>query len=84
VTGDAVHFYLKAPGAKVVEFASSLDGYEPRPARKGEDGTWETAVRLHGEFRYFFVVDGKALTPPCPLREKDDYGFENCVFVPGL
>jgi hypothetical protein len=37
-----------------------------------------------GEFRYFYLVDGKIHLPDCPYREMDDFGSYNCLYKPDL
>jgi len=80
---ERVTFYLRAPGAKKVEFVSSLDAYNPHRASKLSGSRWAVAVATHAEFRYFYIVDGAVYLPECELYEKDDFGSRNCVFVPG-
>lgn len=93
VSGCATHFvrendgqvdlYLKAPQAREVLFASSLDGFTPRPARQEGSRTWRITLPKEGEFRYFYLVDGGFLLPDCPCRERDDFGSFNCLYRPG-
>ena len=33
-------------------------------------------------FRYFYRVDDTPFVPDCPMKEKDDFGFENCIYDP--
>lgn len=76
-----VHLSLRAPAAGEVLFVSSLDGYRRHPLTR--DGKlWETAVPARREFRYFYIVDGQVFAPPCRLRERDDFGSENCLYCP--
>jgi len=84
IRGDGVHLYLRAPSANEVLLASSLDGYAPHPAKRNKGGVWETSVPEQREFRYFYIVDGQVFVPPCRLRERDDFGSENCVYCPDL
>ena len=77
---DGVGIYVKFPEAQQVLFMSSLDGYEKHEAKRIDDKTWEILVRTDSEFRYFYMVDGEPFLPACPLKEKDDFGSENCVF----
>ncbi|TFG91508.1 MAG: hypothetical protein E4H15_05685 [Syntrophobacterales bacterium] len=84
IRGDGVHLYLRAPSTGKVFFASSLDGYAPHPLTRNGEGVWETSVPAQREFRYFYIVDGKVFVPPCRLRERDDFGAENCVYCPDL
>jgi len=82
---DSVAFFLKAPEASSVLFASSLDGFRAHPAVKADDKTWIARVPApEGEFSYFYIVDGAVFVPECPYREYDEFGSENCVYVPGM
>ncbi len=83
VRGDTLALYLKAPEAKKVTFACSLDDFEPHHARK-EGGRWVVSVPRHEPFRYYYVLDGKPFLPPCELKENDDFGSKNCIFNPHL
>ena len=82
VKHDTVIFTLNLPGAENVYFAHSLDHYNPHRAKAGKDGRWEFAITTNSEFRYFFMVDGSVYLPECKFRETDDFGSENCIFVP--
>ena len=79
---DRVTFYLKAPGAQGVKFASSLDAYSPRLASKADDSRWVVSMAAGSEFRYFYIVDGAVYVPECKYYEKDDFGSRNCVYMP--
>jgi hypothetical protein len=81
---DGVRLYLRNPDARSVSFASSLDGFRLHKARKMDGGMWEVRVRSRDEFTYFYIVDGVLYAPPCPLREQDDFGSENCIYSPDL
>lgn len=83
VQGGALVFSLKKPGVKQVIFACSLDGFEPHTA-KNMDGKWVVSLPPNEPFRYFYVLDGEIFLPPCRMKEKDDFGFVNCVFDPIL
>jgi len=84
VEEDAVHIYLTRPDAMAVYFASSLDRFEPIKAKKNADETWEVTVPKDVEFRYFYIVDEVVYVPLCTFREYDDFGSENCIYVPGM
>lgn len=77
---DGVMIYLKSPEAQQIFFLSSLDGYESHEAKRMDKKTWEILVRADSEFKYFYIVDGEPFLPACPLKEKDDFGSENCIF----
>ena len=79
---DRVTFYLKAPGARGVVFASSLDAYSPHLASKVDGSRWVVSVAASTEFRYFYIVDGAVYVPECRYYEKDDFGSRNCIYVP--
>lgn len=81
--GGIVTLYLDVPANRQVSLACSRDGFVPHPARR-EFGRWTVSLPADGPFRYFYLVDGRVYVPPCRLREKDDFGAENCVFDPGL
>ena len=84
VKDNTLYFYLKKRDAHSVQFAHSKDGYILHPVEKVDSRTWRTVVPADSEFSYFYLVDGKLFLPPCPFREKDDFGSENCIFVPNL
>jgi hypothetical protein len=84
VKDGMVHFYVTRPGARDVYFASSLDGFQRHRAIKVGQETWEAKAPADREFKYFFVVDDVIFLSGCPLREQDDYGSENCIFLPGM
>ena len=84
VDADRVNLYLRMPEAKTVYFAASLDKFRPYPARKLGAGVWEVAVPSTREFTYFYQVDGNFYLPECRLKQTDDFGAENCVFVPDM
>lgn len=82
VKNEKLHLYLKNPKAENVYMLCSLDEYKPRQAVNTGSGTWETVLSPYAEFKYFFLVDGKVFIPACDLKEKDDFGSENCVYTP--
>ena len=79
---DRVNLYLRAPGARGVVFASSLDAFTPHPAIKIDGSRWVVSVSGGFEFRYFYIVDGAVHVPECRFFEKDDFGSNNCLYVP--
>jgi len=81
---DALRICLRKPDARAVHFASSLDGFQPVKAEKNGDETWEVTVPKDAEFRYFYIVDGVVYVPTCTFREHDDFGSDNCIYVPGM
>ena len=82
IKDDTVIFYLNLPGAENVYFAHSLDNYIHHRVMGGKDGRREFAVTANAEFRYFYIVDGTVYLPECEFRESDDFGSENCIFIP--
>ncbi len=80
---NGMTLYLRLPKAEKVILFSSLDGFSPYPAKRN-NGKWENALPADREFRYFYTVDGQIFIPACPLKEKDDFGLENCIYLPGL
>ena len=84
VINHELHIYLKDSEAEKVLILSSLDGYTPHAATENDSGTWEAVLPSDMEFKYFFLVDGEVFIPGCEMREKDDFGSENCVYIPLL
>jgi hypothetical protein len=83
IKDNNLHLYLKGPGAQDVYFLCSLDGYAPHKAKKIDGRTWEIIVPANTEFSYFYLVDGVPYKPACEFSENDDFGSQNCIFVPG-
>lgn len=79
--GDTIMFYLNKPDARQVVLACSLDSFESHEARQ-LDGCWVVSLPSKVAFRYYYLVDGNLFLPPCRMKEKDDFGSENCVFDP--
>jgi hypothetical protein len=77
----AVSFYLSHPKAAEVLLACSLDRFQPHPAERNRDGTWQVAIDAPRDFRYFYLVDGEVVVPECRLSETDDFGAKNCLYV---
>jgi hypothetical protein len=84
MNADRVNLYLRMPEAKIVYVSTSLDEFALYPTKKLGTGIWEVAVPATREFTYFYKVDGNIYLPDCKLREKDDFGDENCIFIPGM
>ena len=84
IKGDQVYLYLKETSAQTAFFASSLDGFQRHPLTRHTKETWLISLPAEHEFTYFYIMDGQPLLPECPYKEKDDYGSENCIFVPDL
>ncbi len=84
VIDQELHIYLKDKKAENVYVLCSLDEFTPRQASDAGDGIWESVLPSDAEFRYFFIVDDEVLIPDCEMKEKDDFGSENCVYIPLL
>ena len=84
IKGDQVYLYLKDTRSQTAFFASSLDGFQRHPLIRHTQKTWAVNLSAEQEFTYFYILDGQPFIPDCPYKEKDDYGSENCIFVPDL
>jgi hypothetical protein len=82
VKDDKLHIYFLEPKAEKVFFLSSLDQFALHETVKNEKGLWEVAVPSGQSFEYFFLVDGIYSIPACDQKEKDDFGAENCIYIP--
>ncbi len=82
--GDELRLRLKNPAANKVVLYCSFDGFEPHPASRIDDRTWEVSVPLHDNFSYFYLVDDKLFMPPCRQSQNDDFGGTSCVYHNGL
>jgi hypothetical protein len=83
VDGDDLFLVLIKPDAARVVLYCSLDGFKARSAVNAS-GVWEVKLPADESFSYFYRVDDRHFLPDCPLKEKDDFGSENCIFDPGL
>ena len=84
VKENSLFFYLRNSEADAVSFAYSKDGYQLHHAKKIDSKTWMVMVPEGFEFTYFYIVDGVPFLPACRFKEKDDFGSENCIFVPDM
>jgi hypothetical protein len=84
MNADRVNLYLRMPEAKVVYVSTSMDEFALYRTKKLESGIWEVAVPATREFTYFYKVDGNIFLPDCKLKEQDDFGDENCIFIPDM
>jgi hypothetical protein len=84
VKNNELHLSLNKPESKTVYFASSLDGFKLHRMERLGGNRWQIVVSAGREFRYFYIVDDLVVTPPCRLKERDDFGTENCVYVPEM
>ena len=79
---DLLVFYLQVPEAKTVRFASSHDDFFLHDAHLIRSETWQATVPVDRELKYFYIVDGSVYLPDCRFRETDDFGSENCLYLP--
>jgi hypothetical protein len=77
-----VDFYLTAPAAQSVSLVVLGDAFKQVSAARNPLGTWKVSLLAENEFKYFYLVDGKIYLPECPLRERDDFGSNNCIYSP--
>ena len=84
VKDDQVHLYIKESPAGVVYFANSSDGFKLHQAVKIDHTTWEVIVPASREFSYFYIIDNKIFLPDCRFKEIDDFGQENCIYIPDM
>ena len=82
VIDQELHIYIKDKDAEKVHILCSLDEYTPRQAIVDDSGTWEVVLPSDMEFKYFFIVDDEVFIPACEMKEEDDFGSENCVYIP--
>jgi hypothetical protein len=73
--------YLRLPEAASVVLHTSIDGFRPHTAER-RSGRWTNTLSATREFIYFYNVDGEVFIPDCRFKEKDDFGQENCIFLP--
>lgn len=81
---NSLSFFYRDIDAEQILFVSSIDRYQPHPARKVNKGVWKVTVPLAPEFDYFYLVDGVPTVPDCPYTILDDFGGKNCLYVHGL
>lgn len=84
IKNNNLHIYLKEPGAHTVIFLSSLDDFSPHEAHRIDKRTWEIILPTKIEFKYFYIVDGVPFIPDCKYKENDDFGSQNCIFIPEM
>jgi len=84
VKADYLDVLLNQPRAEKVLFASSLDGFQLHPAEKKGGSTWTVTVAANQAFTYFYIIDGALFIPSCKLKQLDDFGSKNCVYLPEL
>jgi hypothetical protein len=82
INNGHVEMYLTAPQAQSVVLVVSGDPFQQVQALQDASGMWKVTLSGLHEFKYFYLVDGKAYLPDCTLNENDDFGSNNCVFSP--
>lgn len=81
---DTLSFFYRDIDAEQILFVSSIDKYQPHPARQVNRGVWKVTVPVASEFDYFYLVDGVPTVPECAYTVADDFGGKNCLYVQGL
>ncbi|MCK5517346.1 MAG: hypothetical protein KAI39_10765 [Desulfobulbaceae bacterium] len=79
---DSVSLYLRLPDASHVQFASSMDTYQLHETHKNGFGFWQINILLTPESSYFYIVDDAVYIPDCRFKETDDFGSQNCLYMP--
>jgi hypothetical protein len=81
---EQTHLFLKTRHAQSVMFASSLDHFQWRSAARINDRTWQITIPGDIPQTYIYLVDNQLFLPECRFKEKDDFGSENCIYLPGM
>jgi hypothetical protein len=84
VINQQLHIYLKNKEAEKVYLHTSIDEYAPHEVTKDESGLWVAVLPADAELKYFYIIDGEVFIPECRMKEKDDFGSFNCVYIPLL
>jgi len=79
---DLLVFSLRLPEANHVQFSSSADNFILHDTVKNKSGIWQQTVPVGIELKYFYIVDGSVYLPECQFKETDDFGAENCLYLP--
>jgi len=66
----------------LLECVSSLTGR--KYGAKSEDDVSLRVLADHGRAITFLIADGVIYLPPCRFKEYDDFGTENCIYIPGM
>ena len=82
IDNGQVEMYLTAPQAESVVLVISGDPFREVQALRDGSGIWKVTLNQLNQFKYFYLVDGKAYLPDCPFKENDDFGSNNCIFSP--
>ncbi|MGB3211040.1 MAG: hypothetical protein WBB19_10080 [Desulforhopalus sp.] len=83
IDANRVTLSLKHRTAQTLFFVCSLDGFQARRLKKN-DGVWAIDLPANKPFTYFYIVNDEIFIPACAVKEKDDFGSMNCIFVPEL
>lgn len=81
---EKVTLTLRAPDAREVRLLASCDHFTPRPAIRDPEGVWRSTGLPNIDFNYFYLVDGKPITPDCRFTANDDFGATNCRHIPRI
>ena len=84
VENEQTYLFLKARHAQSVMFASSLDRFQWRIADRINGQTWQIAIPRDIPQTYIYFVDNQIFLPDCRFKEQDDFGSENCLYIPGM
>ena len=79
-----VFLYLKGNWEQPAYVVSSLDRFQKHPLTRENRNTWVAVFPTDREFSYFFLLGDQPFIPDCKLKEKDDFGSENCIFMPRM
>ncbi|MCQ2239736.1 MAG: esterase, partial [Bacteroidaceae bacterium] len=86
IKGDSVTFRLNANYATVVNLSGNWGG-APIAMKKGNDGVWETTMKLPEPaeiYTYNFIVDGVSVNDPVNyMVQRDGTRYLNMMTVPG-
>lgn len=84
VENGQAYLFLKVRHAQSVMFASSLEHFQWRSAERIDGQTWRISIPVNISQTYIYLVDGQLFLPDCRFREQDDFGSENCLYIPGM
>lgn len=84
INDDSISLFYHNEEAEKVLFASSIDRFAVHSASETDKNLWKISVPLQEEFSYFYIVDGTVTLPECSLRQQDDFGSKNCLYVKGM
>jgi len=84
-TVKPVHFFCRAPEAKVVSLVGDFNGWNPasHPMQRQVDGFWFLELPLaHGHHQYLFMVDGEPQLDPKASGIARNYRNERVSLIP--